>query len=161
MNMKQILNILTILVLWCLIISMTKQNIYNDPTGTYKLVSKITQKGSDFYGYAGFIQVKTITPNKIIMTFNVNKGAPTYNSGTFVDTLDYIDNKAIYTKPVSDPSCEISFIFSNKGVTVKEKTQNINCGCGFSQGVLADGFYTKTSSEIPILKDPATGDDIK
>jgi hypothetical protein len=140
---------------------MVQKDVYINPTGTYKMVSKVTQKGVDFYGYSGHIQVKVLSETKIVMTFDVNKGAPTYNSGTFVDTLDYIDNKSIFKTPLIDPSCEISFTFSNKGVTVKEITKNINCGCGFGQGVVADGYYSKTSTEEPVLKDPATGEDLK
>jgi len=159
--MKKTFRLLTILVFCGFSISMICQDTYIDPTGTYDLVSKITQKGNDFYGYSGQIQVKVLSKEKIIMTFDVNKGAPTYNSGTFIDTLEYFNNKAIYKTPVFDPSCEINFTFSNKGVTVKEKTKNINCGCGFGHAVVADGFYSKSSSTIPVLKDPATGDEIK
>jgi hypothetical protein len=159
--MKHIIKILSLLILWCFLNSMISQNINIDPTGTYKLVSKITQKGADFYGYSGEIQVKVLSKNKIIMTFDVNKGAPTYNSGTFIDTLDYFNNKTIFKNPAADPSCEITFIFSNKGVTVKEKTKDFNCGCGFGHAVVADGFYSKKSAEIPVLKDPMTGEEIK
>jgi hypothetical protein len=132
--MKQFSSILLFSILWCLIVSFSEMKLYIDPTGTYNLVSKKTQKGSDIYGYSGEIQVKVLTEKKIIMTFNVNKGAPTYNSGTFVDTLDYMNNTAIYTNPIADPSCEITFTFSDKGVTVKERTSNKVCGCGFEPG---------------------------
>jgi len=140
---------------------MTVQEVYINPSGTYKMVSRITQKGVDFYGYSGHIQVKVLSETKIVMTFDVNKGAPSYNSGTFVDTLDYIENKAKFKTPLIDPSCEISFVFSNKGITVKEIAKNYNCACGFGHGVVADGFYSKTSTEEPVLKDPATGEDLK
>ncbi len=159
--MKHTFKLIMLIVLWITINSMTISNTYIDPTGTYNLVSKKTQKGADIYGYSGEIQVKTISENKIFMTFNVNKGAPTYSSGTFVDTLDYIDNKAVFYNPSSDPSCEITFIFTNSGVNVKEKTTSKTCGCGFEPSVIADGFYSKKNAEVPVLRDPRTGEVIE
>jgi hypothetical protein len=140
---------------------MTKQIPYIDPTGTYDLDSKTTKKGNDTYGYFGQIQIKALSTSKIVMTFFVCKGAPSYNSGSFVDTLDYQDNKAIYTDPELDKSCAITFDFNEKNVTVKEKTDNYNFGCGFGHAVVADGIFKKTSSKVPLLKDPGTGQELK
>lgn len=95
------------------------------------------------------------------MTFGVSKGAPSYNSGSFVDTLDYQNNKAIYTDPELDTTCKITFEFSTKGVVVKEETADFNSGCGFGHAVVADGFYQKISSKIPVLEDFLTGKKIE
>lgn len=66
-----------------------------DPTGTYKLDSDAEERDGDIYGYFGKIQIKNLSKDQIIMTFMVSKGAPSYNSGSFVDTLSYKDNQAI------------------------------------------------------------------
>ncbi len=143
---------------------MTKtycQSSYIDPTGTYELDSKTEKKGDDVYGYFGKIQVKKSNHDKIIMTFMICKGAPSYNSGSFVDTLDYNKNCVIYTAQDFDPSCQIKLDFSEKGIVVKETTNDYNSGCGFGHAVVADGFFKKTSSSEPILKDPMTDEEIK
>lgn len=129
-----------------------------NPTGTYELGNYNPDSEKETTEYFGLIQVELFTKNKIIMTFMVNKGAPSFNSGSFVDTLDYESGRAIYNNVEFDPSCEITFNFSAKGVTVKEKTDNYNSGCGFGHAVVADGFYKKTSSDNPILREPLTNE---
>ena len=151
--MRQTLLILASIIL---LTSFSIEIFYIDPTGTYKLNSKANNKNGDTYGYSGQVQVKKISLNKIVMTFEVNKGAPSYNSGSFVDTLSYNDNKAIYTDTESDSTCKITFDFYKKGITVKEETSDYNSGCGFGHGVVANGFYKKTSSKMPILTKPLT-----
>lgn len=132
-----------------------------DPTGTYILDNKPIIIEKETYGYAGLIQVNTLAEHKIIMTFSINKGAPSYNSGTFTDTLDYVNNQAVYTIPEVDKSCQISFTFTEKGVTVKEKAADLNSACGFGHAVVADGFFKKVSSTKPVLHNPGTGEELK
>jgi len=128
-----------------------------DPTGTYELENETRNLMEDPIGYSGIIQVRTQKSNQIVMTFMVNKGAPSYNSGSFTDTLAYQFNRAIYVNPELDPSCKITFSFTNRGVTVKQETENYNCGCGFGHAVVADGYFRRISSDEPELKDPLTG----
>ncbi len=141
--------------------SYAAQKFYINPTGTYKLVGKTIKKDGDIYGYFGQIQVKTISNDKIIMTFEINKGAPSYNSGSFVDTLTYKNNIAIYTNPNADSTCRISFSFDKKGVKVIEETADYNSGCGFGHAVVASGFYNRISKKTPILITPLTGERIE
>ena len=144
-----------------LIIGFAYQNTYIDPTGTYDLDSKTKKKGGDIYGYFGEIQVKKLAKDRIVMTFEVNKGAPSYNSGSFVDTLIYKNNRVIHTDAESDTSCKITFDFDKKGVLVKEETEDFNSGCGFGHAVVADGFYKKTSGKVPVLTQPLTGEKLE
>ncbi len=134
---------------------------YIDPTGTYILDEKTERSGDDIYGYTGQIQVKKIAVDTIVMTFEVNKGAPSYNSGSFVDTLNYNNNIAIYNNAEFDSTCKITFSFTKKGVVVKEETDNPNFGCDFGHAVFADGFFKKTSSKTPILVEPLTGEKLE
>ena len=152
--MKQLIFILTSIIL---LTSFTFQTFYIDPTGTYQLESKTKKKNGDVYGYTGQIQVKKIDSIQIVMTFEVNKGAPSYNSGSFVDTLIYNNNKAFYTDLESDSTCKITFNFGKNGIIVEEETDDYNSGCGFGHAVVADGFYKKISNKIPILTEPLTG----
>lgn len=155
--MKQILTLTIILLLT----SFTVQTTYVEPTGTYQLVSKTEKSDGEIYGYFGQIQVKKLSNDKIVMTFEVNKGAPSYNSGSFVDTLIYKDNQAIYTDPEFDSTCKITFNFDKKGITVTEETADYNFGCGFGHAVVADGYYKQTSRKTPILTEPLTGEKLE
>jgi hypothetical protein len=124
-----------------------------NPTGTYKLDNKTTVKDGDTYGYFGEIRIKLITNSKIAISFFICKGAPSYNSGSFIDTLDYRSNKAVYTTPDDDTTCRITFVFTNKGVTIDHRQANINFGCGFGHAVVANGFYKRTSIKVPVIED--------
>jgi len=152
-KLRLLYNILALFGLWICFVAMTHQNNYINPTGTYKLDSKTTKKGKDVYGYTGEIKVKMLTKNKIVMSFIVCKGAPSYNSGSFLDTLDYKDNRSIYTDLENDSSCMMTFKFTDKGVIVDEKTDDYNFGCGFGHAVVADGYFKKTSALVPLIKD--------
>ncbi|MCW9705434.1 hypothetical protein [Fodinibius salsisoli] len=137
--------------------AVINQPNYVDPTGTYELESDTREEGDEVYGYTGRIQVKRVTVNKILMTFGINEGAPNYNSGSFVDTLAYQNNRAVYrADPAIDPSCIITFEFTGENVTVKEEADNYTAGCGFGYGVVANGIFEKTASEEPTLRHPMT-----
>lgn len=124
------------------------QKNHTEPTGIYKLNNVIEKKDGEIYGYFGQIQVKKLNSEQIVMKFEVNKGAPSYNSGSFFDTLIYKNNKAVYRDIEVDTTCKITFKFDRKGITVLEETANYNWGCGFGHGVVADGFYKKTSNKV-------------
>lgn len=160
-NNRTLKQSLHIALSWLLLTGCSVHHNYIDPTGTYELDSKAIERDGDIYGYFGKIQIKSLSKDQIIMTFMINKGAPSYNSGSFVDTLDYKGNQAVYTDPEVDPSCKISFGFNDKGVTVNEETNDFNFGCGFGHAVVAKGFYKKLSSDEPELRDPMTDEQLE
>ena len=133
---------------------------YVDPTGTYSFDGETEKKEGDISGYYGKIQVKKINKQKIAITFFICKGAPSYNSGSFIDTLNYTDNRGVYTASEYYPDCKVTFDFTEKGVAVKEGAEHFN-SCGFGHGVVANGFFKKTSSVEPVLENPLTGRRIK
>lgn len=130
-------------------------------SGTYELVSKTVKKGDDVYGYAGDIQVKELPNNRIVLSLFITKGAPSYNSGSFVDTMDLANNLAVYTNKEFDPSCKITLQFTVKGIQLKQESNHDYFECGFGNGVVAHGFFKRVSSEIPVIKDLATGEEWK
>ncbi|MEO7988041.1 MAG: hypothetical protein ABI663_00785 [Chryseolinea sp.] len=136
-------------VVWIISTSFIMRDEYLDPTGTYILDQKTKKVGEEIYGYFGEIQVVKLKEDKILMNFSICKGAPSYNSGSFLDTLSYQNNRALFTDPSTDSSCVITFDFTVKGITVKEDTDDYNFGCGFGHAVIADGFFKKTSSKKP------------
>lgn len=139
-----------VFVMLCLLTTALFGQTKLNPTGTYNYRGKKkVLDGTVFGPYEGIIQVQQIARNKILMTFFICKGAPSFNSGSFVDTLQLVNNTAIYTDPESDSSCSITFSFDKKGVTVKEKTADYNAGCGFGHAVVANGRFKKISSKPP------------
>jgi len=119
------------------------QTPITDPSGYYSLENKTTVKDSDTYGYFGNVKVKQVDSTRIFVDFYVCKGAPSYNSGSFEDTLVYKNGIAVHTT-AEDASCVITFNFNTAGgVTVEEKAKDVNGGCGFGHAVVANGFYKK------------------
>lgn len=153
--MKKLSGIVVVLILFA---GCTASKVIFDPTGTYSFGTRLVGEIDSGIGYTGMIQVIKIDDNEIAMTFEVNKGAPSYNSGSFVDTLAYVDNKSIFTIPAFDPSCRITFEFDKKGVDVNEEADNFNSACGFGNAVVAKGYFKKISKEKPVLKAPLTGE---
>ena len=132
--------------------AVSGRSFYN-PTGSYEFVSKKKIKDGETQGYSGKVDIKLLDSSHIAMSFYLNKGAPSYNSGSFVDTLEYKNSIALYN-PESDTSCKITFAFSTKGITVDQIAKNYNNSCGFGQAVVVTGFYKKISARIPEIKDP-------
>ncbi len=124
---------------------------YINPKGSYKYQGEITIKNGDTYGYFGNINIQQLTKNKIAVSFFICKGAPSYNSGSFVDTFMYANNYFEYLG-VNDSSCLISFKVTKLGITVNENTSDFNFGCDFGHGVVANGFFEKTSNRTPEIK---------
>jgi hypothetical protein len=132
-------------------------------TGTYVIDSTLDgQKISD-HSYSAVIIAKVIDSNKIIVNFSINIGPPSYNTGSFFDTLQYKNNVSIYkTDSKIDSTCSITFRFVNGGVYVKEMADNYNWGCGFGHGVVANGYFKKVSIKYTdLFLDPSTGQLIK
>jgi hypothetical protein len=130
------------------------QTNYIDPTGVYKLEGKTTKKNGETYGYFGDVKVIAIDKQRILVGFFVCKGAPSYNSGSFVDTLKYINNTAIYTgDPDADSTCKMTMIFGTKGINVTLETEDPNFACGFGHAVDSQGFYYRVKGKIPTKKE--------
>ena len=56
--------------------------------------------------------LKAIDNDKIVINLNINRGAPSYNMGILVDTIEVKNNQAIYeTKEKSDGPCKLIFTF--------------------------------------------------
>lgn len=138
-------NFAVILAMLCFIRPVYSQPVtktFYNPTGTYNLISKKKVKNGETHGYSGEVHVELLDLAHIAVSFYVNKGAPSYNSGSFLDTLDYKSRVAIY-KTEKDTSCKITFLFSKKGVSVDEVAENYNYGCSFGHAIVATGSIEK------------------
>jgi hypothetical protein len=138
------------------------QNVTNDkkiqfdPSGIY--VYDSIANGNNVY--FGEIRIKKYVGQKYIMTFFICKGEPSYNSGSFIDTIEFKSKRFNYTT-ADDTTCLTTFNVSDSGLVINEKTENYNFGCGFGHAVVAHGFFRKTSNSTPILLDPLNGDTLK
>lgn len=122
-----------------------------NPTGSYKMGGKPSISHGVPFGYSGFIKVKLIQHDRIVVSLYVSK-LPNYHEGSFMDTLLYSQHRAVYHHFESDTSCRITFDFTSKGVSVVQTQANLNNGCGFGQGVFADGYYKKVSARVPEIE---------
>jgi hypothetical protein len=146
--------ILTTISLLTIIFLSSLKNIkveYIDPTGIYKYGQ--IEKNEKNQKYFGEIQVLALSKDKIIVSLFLCKGYPSYNSGSFIDTLEYKENKTIYFYPKTNPTCKIYFNFTKKNLIIKQ--DSINDDCGFGNGVYADCLMKKTSSLRPKIVDLA------
>ena len=122
-----------------------------DPTGVYEYSGKTYTKNGDTYGYFGTIKVLQLDPTKVLVNFYVCKGAPSYNSGSFIDTLTYINNQAVYRGDTTmvELTCKLNFRFTAKGIHAELFSDYPNTACGFGHAVDAQGFYKKQRGKIP------------
>jgi len=156
--------LVTVFAIACNFNPVQSSNPSFSPSGTYHLNKAVIDAETNedaegpVAGNFGTIQVKAIGQHAVAMTFYVSMGSPGYNSGSFVDTLDFKNNTATYTTPEFDPSCNILFEFSKAGIQVTETTDNYNHGCGFGHAVVANGYFKKYSAEEPVLIHPLTGE---
>lgn len=157
--MKQFLTAILVLMLnsSCARTKATRGGTFN-PTGSYSLDLVYKIKDGDKFGYFGSIKLKRVIDSTLAMSFFVSKGAPGYNSRSFVDTVSYKGNNVIqYTPYKVDSSCVLTFKFVPKGIMVYQEAVDINNACGFGHGVAAnDLFYKRISTKTPIIQDPLT-----
>jgi hypothetical protein len=129
--------------------------LYVSPDGVYSYQGKTMKKNGETYGYFGTIKVVHLNSEKVIVNFYVCKGAPSYNSGSFIDTLSYINNEATFTGDTTDgqPPCRVVFHFSKKGISADMIAADPNFACGFGHAVDAQGFYKRLPGKLPAKQD--------
>jgi hypothetical protein len=121
-----------------------------NPTGTYILKGAIDK--NRIMGHSGELRAKLLDSDKVAMSFYINKGYPGYESGSFLDTLAYVDNLARYI-PTGDSGCTIIFSFTRWMVEIRQTFNDPQSACGFGDGVMVSAFFKKSSDERPIIQD--------
>lgn len=124
--------------------------VKTDVTGEYFLGDSLDKGGMK---PGGVIHVLQLSDNQVILSLDYCKGAPSYNLGSFMDTLSLKNSQAIYRSEY-DSTCTIQFTFKSDGLNVNQQSTNWPSFCGFGGGVDASGFYPKTSKIITEVKDP-------
>ena len=116
----------------------TTENVDFNPTGTYEY-----DHGNNGNGK---VKVQKLSSDKIKVSIFVVGGEPSHNMGEFMKELKFKNGVAVY----KSGDCGLKFVFSSNAVKVIQTGWN----CGFGAGIMADGYYKKTSSQVPNMDDP-------
>lgn len=132
-----------------------QSGLFINPDGVYKYQGKTYKKDGDIFGYFGTIKVLQLDTNKILINFFICKGAPSYNSGSFIDTFYYTNNQATYYGDTSLPelACTLNFDFNLKGVNVRLFSKDTNPVCDFGMNVSPNGFFKRVKTKAPTKKE--------
>ena len=156
--LKTLVYLLPLLILACQAPGLKQEsNQFINPTGTYIFNKKVDRSNIVTKEYFGDAQVLLLDSNRVIVNFYVNKGAPSFNSGTFYDTLTYTNHTARYIFE-ADSSCQVVLNFDVEGAQITQEAEDINYGCGFGQGVVVNAYYHKTTTDKPIFIDYLSGE---
>lgn len=109
-----------------------------NPTGTYEY-----DHGNNGNGK---VKVQKLSTDNINVSIFVVGGEPSHNMGEFMKELKIKNGVAIY----KSGDCGLKFVFSSKAVKVIQTGWD----CGFGAGIMADGYYKKTSSQVPNMEEP-------
>ena len=129
---------LTISLLFTLSSVIMEKTTDFNPTGTYEY-----DHGNNGNGK---VKVQKLSSDKIKVSIFVVGGEPSHNMGEFMKELKFKNGVAVY----KSGDCGLKFVFSSNAVKVIQTGWN----CGFGAGIMADGYYKKTSSQVPNMDDP-------
>lgn len=115
-----------------------REELLGDPSGCYIYDSSYNHN----HFYSGNIQLLRSRNEEYIMDFFICKGAPSYNSGSFRDTVQ-LDGNRIHWFSEYDESCKLTFELRDSGIMIQHAASNYNSSCGFGHGVVAHGFFRK------------------
>lgn len=120
-------------------------------SGSYSFGSN-AKKGS-----VGFLIVYPETDSTILIYFQGNRGAPSYNMGQLYGRLKIINGKGFYFSSVQDSAkpCQFSCEFKSNQVLIKTLDNKDNCGFGY--GVYIDGVYKRSTRNVPTYFEDETG----
>ena|ERR1700733_13844572 len=121
-----------------------------DPTGTYILTGNV--RNNRVTGHSGELRVRLLNQHSAAVCFYINKGYPDYESGAFVDTLSYEENRFMWTS-AADTTCSLLFDFQPAAVEIIRIVSDPNCTCGFAPDVLIPATFYRSSRDVPVIQD--------
>jgi hypothetical protein len=97
---------------------------------------------------AGSIIIYPETDSTVVFYIELNRGAPSYSSGSAYGRIKLKNGKGLfYAKPEdAENGCKWLLVFS--GNRLKIETRENEFDCGFGHGVYADGEYVRKSKAI-------------
>lgn len=100
------------------------------------------------------LAVQVLENGRLKFELTIVNGAPNHHSGTATGKLELDGNSAVYTSSEfamgDNPPCKISFLFIDNMVEI-EQAKGTDMSCGFGQGVVARGIYTKIN-DTPVFE---------
>lgn len=120
--------------------------------GTYMFGSALysdSENPTEHIGPGGKLLLYPETDSTMLFYVEVNRGAPTNNTGTMFGKLALTNNKSVHiiNGPTGLPACKLSFQIEKKFVDIRT-LENLG-DCGFQVGVTADNRFFRYSGEIP------------
>lgn len=111
-------------------------------TGTYSY-----NFGKNEGAPAGTLLVQQLGTDKLVVSMDANRGAPSYNMA-MIDktTLKLRANQAVY-KSTEFGKCTLKITFFEGGASIAYVGEDYDCG--FGNGASVSGNYVKTSSKTP------------
>ena len=82
--------------------------------------------------------------SSFLFFLSVNRGAPSYNSGSLYGRMNIEDRTAVFEKE----NCEWTAHFSESSVQISTVSDQYECG--FGHGVIVDGTYRKKTGDPPL-----------
>ena len=110
-------------------------------------------------GPKGTLKIYPTSPTTLIFHLNLNRGAPSYNSGELVGEIKIASNREgdFTIKKDSDLiNCSLHFWFQNDTVFIRTNDKADHCGYGF--GVYSNGDYKRISYKTPEYFEDRTGE---
>jgi hypothetical protein len=111
--------------------------------GTYMIGDMASEKGGKM------IEIYPESDSTVLFYVHIQKGAPSYNSGRLYGRIKILNGKGnfITKSDYMERSCEWAMLINEEALILT--TQNSQYDCGFGNGVVADGEYTKAISRVP------------
>lgn len=108
-------------------------------------------------GAVGSVLIYPVNENSALFFLDVNRGAPSYNSGQLFGEMKIEDNIGAYVDP--DLNCLLKFEFgTNQLIVSYGEGQN---DCGFGNGVYAGNTYSHTDKSVPTHFTNGEGEEIQ
>lgn len=108
-------------------------------------------------GPGGSVLIYPVNENSALFLLDINRGAPSYNSGQLFGEMKIEDNIGTYVDP--DLNCLLKFEFSaNQLIVSYGEGQN---DCGFGNGVYANNTYSHTDKSVPTHFTNGEGEEIQ
>lgn len=93
----------------------------------------------------GALYIHPYSDSEVLIYLEVNRGAPSYNSGSLYTTIKWGENGAILEDYEDGMECRLDFFKEDDRITIN----TIAGQCGFGYGVNAEGTYYKESDKVP------------
>ncbi|MGH1336753.1 MAG: hypothetical protein ACRBFS_11560 [Aureispira sp.] len=98
----------------------------------------------------GTLAIQLLENGRLKFELDLINGPPNHHTGTATGEMELEGNSAVFTTSEyameGQQPCAISFLFIDNKVEIQQE-EGSDMSCGFGQGVVARGIYTKNSDQ--------------